>query len=84
MLGNQHLTDFTKKISSNLDLKGHIYSLKLSNKDICGQIKTFLSLDEFPHLQLLTLIGVEQDDMKVLKTMLPLIPQLSSFHLTQF
>ena len=73
---------FCKKIFSNADLKRHIHSLQLSNKDTCGEIKKLLSLfslNEFPHLQSLTLTEVEQDEVEKLKIMLPSMPQLSSF-----
>lgn len=69
---------------SNPEIKNEIISLKLSNKDTCGQIDTFLSLfslDEFSYLQSLTLIQVEKRNREKLKVMLTLIPQLCSFRL---
>ncbi|CAF1553421.1 unnamed protein product [Rotaria sp. Silwood1] len=75
---------FCKLLLSNLDVKNQVYSLVLSNKDTPGQIKTFLSLfslNEFIHLDSLTLIQIEENILQKLKSTLPLIPQLHSFHL---
>jgi len=68
----------------NSDVKNQVYSLELSNKNTCGQIDAFLSifsLDEFSRLQSLTLTEVKNENIGKLKSTLPLIPQLSSFHL---
>jgi hypothetical protein len=62
--------------------KTQIHSLKLSNNDTCGQIKGFLecfSLEEFPHLQSLTLTHVRENNIDKLQAMLPLINELSCF-----
>ncbi|CAF1494892.1 unnamed protein product [Adineta steineri] len=75
---------FCKFLLTNPDVKNQVYSLKLSNKDTCGQINEFLSffsLDEFIHLHSLTLIQVKENSLQKLKSILPLIPQLHSFHL---
>ncbi|CAF1304528.1 unnamed protein product [Rotaria sordida] len=75
---------FCKFLLSNSDVKNQIYSLVLSNKDTSDQIKTFLSLfslNEFLHLHSLTLIQVEENILQKLKLIIPLIPQLHSFHL---
>src|SRR4051794_12151065 len=43
---------FCQLISSDPNIKQQIYSLRLSNKDTCGQIKSFLSCftpNEFSH-----------------------------------
>jgi hypothetical protein len=75
---------FCIKILSNPEIQNQIISLKLSNKDTCGQIDAFLSffsLDKFSHLQSLTLIQVKETNIDKLESMLPLIPQLYSFRL---
>jgi hypothetical protein len=75
---------FCMKISLNPEIKKQIYSLKLSNKDICYQIQPFLSrfsLDEFSHLQLLTLIEVKEHNIPQLKLILPFLSQLVCFRL---
>ncbi|CAF3966141.1 unnamed protein product, partial [Rotaria sp. Silwood1] len=75
---------FCEFLLSNPDVKNQIYSLILSNKDTSDQIKTFLSLfslNEFLHLHSLTLIQVEENILQKLKLIIPLIPQLHSFHL---
>ena len=72
------------EILSNPQIKQHIYSLKLSNKNSCAQIELFLqlfSLDEFSKLRSLSLIDIQEDDVIVLKSMLPFIPQLYHCHL---
>jgi hypothetical protein len=68
----------------NPEVKNQVYSLKLSNKDTSGQIDGFLSLfslEEFSRLQSLTLIQVQNENVEKLKSMLPLISQLTSLHL---
>jgi hypothetical protein len=78
---------FCLTIKSNPELKKQIYSLKLSNKDTCGQIEIFLSffsLNEFSHLRSLTLVQIEKNNVDKLKTMLPLMFQLNSFRLIRF
>ncbi|CAF4426301.1 unnamed protein product [Rotaria sp. Silwood2] len=75
---------FCTEILLNPEMKQHIYSLNLSNKDSCGQIELFLklfSLNEFSNLQSLSLIDIQEDDVILLKSMLPLIPQLYHCHL---
>ena len=75
---------FCNTILTNSHIKRQVYSLHLSNKDTSGQIRPFpswFSLDEFSHLQSLTLTEVEQDDVEILKIILPLVPKLSSFSL---
>jgi hypothetical protein len=72
------------EISLNPEMKQHIYSLNLSNKDSCGQIELFLkffSLNQFSRLQSLSLINISENDAILLKSMLPLMPQLFHFHL---
>ena len=75
---------FCSKISSNPPIKQQIYSLELSNKYTYGQIEGFLSyfsLNEFSHLRSLTLIDVKQNNKNKLKSMLPLLFELTSFRL---
>ena len=75
---------FCRKISSNPEIIKQIYSLHLSNKNTYWQISLFLStfpLNEFSHLQSLTLTGVSKGDLPKLKSMLPLVSRLSSFYL---
>jgi len=75
---------FCTIIKSNPTIKNQIYSLKLSNKDTCGQIELFLSsfsLNEFSHLRSLTLIQIEQNNVNQLKSMLPFMSTLRDFHL---
>ncbi|CAF1258703.1 unnamed protein product [Rotaria sordida] len=78
---------FCTTILLNPEIKQHIYSLNLSNKDACGQIElflTFFSLNEFSNLRSLSLIDLQEDDGILLKSMLPLIPQLRYCHLVIF
>jgi hypothetical protein len=75
---------FCMNMLSNPAIKTQIYSLKLSNNDTCGQIKGFLecfSLEEFSHLQSLTLTHVRKNNIDKLQAMLPLINELSCFRL---
>jgi hypothetical protein len=74
---------FCTKILSNPSIKRQIYSLQLSNRNTCIPIDTFLSifsLDDFSHLRSLIVIGITDDDIEKLIIILPLIPQLISFH----
>jgi hypothetical protein len=87
MFEREYLIDFCMEISLNPQMKQHIYSLNLSNKDSCGQIELFLklfSLNEFSNLRSLSLTDIHEDDAILLKSMLPLIPQLYHYHLTIF
>ncbi len=75
---------FCTEISLNPQMKQHIYSLNLSNKDSCGQAELFLklfSLNEFSNLRSVSLTNIHEDDAILLKSMLPLMPQLFHFHL---
>ena len=70
------------KILSNEEIKKQIYSLHVSNKDGCWLIQPFLSkfsFDQFTHLKSLTLIEVQQQNVELIKSILP---SLSCFHLT--
>jgi len=72
---------FCQLLLSNPEIKNQIYSLKLSNKETPGQIKTFLSLfslDDFPYLHSLTLIHIHDN---ILQNLTLILPQLHSFHL---
>ncbi|CAF2685402.1 unnamed protein product [Rotaria sp. Silwood2] len=56
------LFQFCQQKLSNSKIKQQIYSLHLSNKDACGQIKTFLLrflLNKFSNLYSLTLTQIE-------------------------
>ncbi|CAF1071644.1 unnamed protein product [Adineta steineri] len=74
---------FCNKIVLNPNLKQQIYSLKLSNElDTCGQIKSFLSLfslNKFCQLRSLTLINVNENEIEMLKLILPSLSNLSYF-----
>jgi hypothetical protein len=75
---------FSMILLSDQETKKQIYTLHLSNKDTCYSIQSFLSLfslDEFLHLRSLTLTGITEDNLKTLKTMLPLVTELVSFGL---
>ncbi|CAF4273116.1 unnamed protein product, partial [Rotaria sordida] len=74
------------KILSNSNVKLQIYSLHLSNTYKCNRINPFLSrlsLNKFPQLRSLTLLGVKEDQVENLQQILPLIPQLFFLHLIQ-
>lgn len=76
---------FCMKMLSEPEIKNQIYSLKISNKNSCDPIQSFLawfSLDEFHHLQTLALTEVGQNNLMKLKSMLPLLSQLSDFRFT--
>jgi hypothetical protein len=65
-------------------MKQQIYSLRLSNKNQYCQIGKFLSYfspNEFSRLHSLTLIQIEKENLVQLKSLLPSITQLFSFHL---
>jgi hypothetical protein len=73
---------FCTILQSNCQLKNEIRSLKLSNKDTCGQIEHFLSLfslNEFIQLRSLTLIQIEQNQFEKIKSILPFLHRLHSF-----
>ncbi|CAF4740168.1 unnamed protein product, partial [Rotaria sp. Silwood1] len=73
---------FCKKIKLNPEIKNQIYSLKLSNKNTCGQIHAFLSIfsfKEFSYLRSLTLVDVEKKNIQNLKITLPQLSELISF-----
>ncbi|CAF3695309.1 unnamed protein product [Rotaria sp. Silwood1] len=75
---------FCKKIKLNPEIKNQIYSLKLSNKNTCGQIHAFLSIfsfKEFSYLRSLTLVDVEKKNIQNLKITLPQLSELISFHM---
>jgi hypothetical protein len=77
-------SQFCRQISSDPEILQHISSLHLSNKDTCGQIKAFLSvfpLNKYPQLHSLTLTHVEEEDVLVLKSILPLYSRLHTCHL---
>ncbi|CAF3379320.1 unnamed protein product, partial [Rotaria sp. Silwood2] len=61
-----------------------ISSLHLSNKDTCGQIKTFLSVcsfNKYSDLHSLTLSHVEEENVPALQSILPLCSKLHTFHI---
>lgn len=77
---------FCQIIQSNPHLKQHITSLQLSNANTCQQIDLFLSkfsLDEWTHLQSLTLIHIEEIHIPKLKFFLPRMHQLHSIRLIE-
>jgi hypothetical protein len=64
------------------EIKREIISLKLSNKGTCNQIQSFLSLDEFLSLRSLSLIDLENNNIKQLLSMLPYLSNLYYFSFT--
>ena len=75
---------FCKKMLSDHEIKKQIYSVHLSNKNTSQKIHQFLSffsLDEFIHLQSLTLTEIKSNDVSHLTLVLPLLSQLSCFRL---
>ena len=75
---------FCTFLSENQTIKHQISSLQLSNEIFHDQIEKFLSwfsLTEFPHLQRLSLIAIDEYDVQEFKTALPLFPRLLSFRL---
>jgi hypothetical protein len=66
----------------NPELKQQILSLQLSNDGTSGQIQSFLSLfplNEFVHLESLSLIDLEENNVEQLLPMFPLLSNLYSF-----
>ncbi|CAF1472686.1 unnamed protein product [Adineta steineri] len=80
-----HKTKFSRFCSEILpEIKQNIYSLHLSNKDACGEINAFFSfylLDDYSHVQSLSLTYLEEENLSQLKSILPLCTSLHSFHL---
>ena len=77
------MINFCNKILLDPQIKKQIYSLHLSNENTCGQIQAFLSyfsLHEFSNLHSLKLTQIEEEDVEKLQLMLPLIPNLHTFH----
>ncbi|CAF1667281.1 unnamed protein product [Adineta ricciae] len=75
---------FCLKLLSNPRIKDQIRCLKLSNNFTCKQIDAFLSffsLDEFSHLRLLSLSGINDNHLKMLKSTLSSTSQLSAVYL---
>jgi hypothetical protein len=75
---------FCREMLSDAQIRQQIYSLRLSNKNTCGQMKRFLSYfssNEFCHLRSLTLIQIEEENLIKLKSLLPSSSKLFSFHL---
>ena len=84
MLIRRYVDQFCLKMLLDSQVKKQIYSLKLSNKPTCGQIKIFLSffsLNEFSNLRILTMIEPNCDNAVKLELMLPLTPQLCCLYL---
>ncbi|UJR08013.1 hypothetical protein I4U23_012291 [Adineta vaga] len=78
----QHLCT---KISSDKDLQTQIYSLHLSNENASWQIQPFLScfsLHQCIYLQSLRLNEVREQNIELIKSILPLLSQISCFQLT--
>ena len=76
--------EFCMKMVSNEDIKKQIYSLHLSNKDICYNIQPFVtlfSLDEFVQLRSLSLTWLTSNNKSKLKAVLPSLSQLICFQL---
>jgi len=74
---------FCMTMSTNPEIKNQIYSLELSNENLC-QIHVFLShfqLTEFIHLQSLTLINIDHSSRHQLEPILPFLSQLKTFRL---
>jgi hypothetical protein len=72
---------FCQKMLSNPEIRQQIYSLHLSNKDTCGQIKEFFSVNQFSHLHTLRLTHIEEENISQLQSLLPTLSKLYSFHL---
>ncbi|UJR08266.1 hypothetical protein I4U23_012539 [Adineta vaga] len=79
----KHLFDeFCLQLSFYPEIKQQIHSLYLSNRDSTGQIERFLTsfpLQDFSHLQFLTLTDIDQANHLQLTSMLPLASSLRSF-----
>ncbi|UJR07509.1 hypothetical protein I4U23_011798 [Adineta vaga] len=77
---------FCQIMLSNSEIRSQILSLHLSNERTAGQIKLFLSLfsfEQFPNLRSLSLTKIRSGNVSQLKSMLPLLSKLSSFHLNE-
>ncbi|CAF1448521.1 unnamed protein product [Didymodactylos carnosus] len=76
---------FCQKMLSDEEIKNQIFSIRLSNKDTTYGIQSFLStfqlVDDFPHLQSLTLVRVSKSNVIQLISTLPLLSGLSCFRL---
>lgn len=78
---------FSMNLLSTPEVKRQIYSINLSNTNTCILIRTFLlyfSLDEFTHLQSLTLTNIKDNNIEQLKSMLPFLLELTCFRLINF
>ncbi|CAF2861897.1 unnamed protein product [Rotaria sp. Silwood2] len=74
---------FCNKILINSGIKSQIYSLYLSNTSIYNQIHTFLSLfplDQFSHLQSLSLNELDEYTIQKFIQMIPSLYNLRYFH----
>jgi hypothetical protein len=77
---------FCTQMKLHPEIKNQIYSLHLSDEDSCGQTEVFLSLfsiNEFLHLRSLTLVHLADSNIEKLKTKLPLLSELRTFHIIQ-
>ncbi|CAF1268262.1 unnamed protein product [Rotaria sordida] len=77
-------SQFCRQITLDPEIIQQISSLHLSNKDTCGQIKTFLSIcsfNKYSNIHSLTLSHVEEENVPVLQSILPLCSKLYTFHL---
>jgi hypothetical protein len=69
----------------NPQIKQNIVCLQLSNESTNGQIESFLSLfslNEFPDLRSLKLIGLNDRNVQQILSMLPFVFNLHSFSFT--
>ncbi|CAF1075711.1 unnamed protein product [Adineta ricciae] len=79
--------EFCQKLSTDETIQNQLYSLYLSNENTCYPIHLFLSkcsLLQFPHLHSLTLHKIRQNSWKSIRSVLSLIPKLSSFQMIDF
>ena len=71
-------------ILASSDAQKQIYSLRLSNENTPGQINNFLSkfsLDQFFHLRSLTFIDLNDNNIQLMKEILPKLSQITTLHL---
>ena len=77
---------FCQDILTNPDAQQQVCSLRLSNRDTPGIIDDFFSkfsLDQFSHLRLLTLVGVEMKNLQALEEILLKSSQIAALHLEE-
>lgn len=80
----KHFNKFCMLMMNEPELKKKIYSIEMSNRPFINDISNFLSsfpLNEFPHLEILSLKNMDHDIKRPIYSMLPLMTELTDFHI---